>query len=170
MLSFFKRTPEQLAVAELKRIRNAVLKAGGPERVCYAYWKFLEGNALFKELGVATVDGAPFPKMMAVMSALDLLNSWKKTSDKDPNIKELMELLARRVYVAALLSLDHEGLAALHAQAGGVPGEITTDSEAAIQIETRLRAEVEARKSTAEAAWLRWKNAEFDVFEAIRSA
>lgn len=175
MFNFFKKkTPEQLAVRELKRFRKRILKEGGPEKICYVYWKFLESHTLFKELGIAAEEDAPCPKMMAILSSLDLLNSWKKTADEapniDPNIKEIMALLSKRVYVAGLLTFNHAELASLHQKAGGVPGQITADSDAAVEIETALRAEVERRRIEAEAAWLRWKETDFDVFDAIRSA
>jgi len=171
MLNFFKKkTPEELAVRELKRLRKMILKEGGPEKICYVYWKFLENHTLFRDLHIAAEEDAPCPKMMAILSSLDLLNSWKTTSDDDPNVKDLMELLSKRVYVAGFLTFNHDELLSLHGEAGGVLWKITENPNAAVEVEAALRAEIERRRTKAEAAWLRWKESDFDVFDAIRIA
>jgi hypothetical protein len=168
VLGLFKKTNEQLAVAELKRLRVRIKEAGGPEQLCYRYWKFVESNELHRKLGVAPADEAPIPAMMATLSALDLLNSWKSTPDTvGENIKELMELLAQRVYVASLLSLSNEQLATLYKEVGG---ESATGTAAREATEARLQAEVASRKSHALASWSKWKAEGFNVLEAIRKA
>lgn len=170
MLNIFKKkNVEQFAVRETKRLRKMIIKEGGPEKVCYTYWKFLENHDLFKECGIAAEEDAPYPKMMAILSSLDLLNSWKETPDDHP-AKELIELLSKRVYVSSLLTFDPEELARLHTGAGGVPGQITVNPEAVAERGDALLEEVEKRRREAEAAWLKWKETDFDIFDAIRNA
>jgi len=167
---FKRKTPEELAVRELKRLRKRIVKEGGPEKVCYLFWKFLENDELYKDIGIVSEQDAPFPRMMAIFSALDLLNSWKKTSDDNPDIKEVMELLSKRVYIAGLLTFNHEEMLNLYEEVGGIPGLSTTDPDAAEIAGSTLQAKVKAKTKKAEDAWLRWREADFDVFEAIRKA
>lgn len=168
MFGLFKKTNEQLAVAELKRLRVQINKAGGPEVLCWRYWKFVESNELHQKLGAAPADDAPVPALMATLSALDLLNSWKSTPDSvGEDVKELMELLAQRVYISSVVSLSNEQLVSLFREVGG---EGATDSDAREAAEALLLAEIRQRNADALASWTKWKAEGFNVLEAIRKA
>lgn len=170
MFNIFKeKTPEDLARSKMKRLRKSILKEGGPARVCYRYWKFLENHELYQELGIVVEEEAPYPKSEAILSALDLLNSWKTMSDDDPTIKELSEKLSRVVYVGALLSSDIEERSKLLSDAGGVPGRITVDIADVSEIGETVRTQIADKTIELEAAWLRWKETDFDVFDAIKN-
>jgi hypothetical protein len=170
MFNFFrKKTSEEIAaVKELKRLRKILLENGGPAKICYEYFKFLENDWTFQNWGFVKEEDAPYPWMVAILSALDLLNSWKIPSADDKQTKDLMVSLSRRVYVAALLSFDHEQLSKLHQDAGGVAGRITEDDGEAAQIADSLSNEISTKRDEAEAAWLNWKDNVFDVLTAIK--
>lgn len=105
-----------------------------------------------------------------ILAALDLLNSWKQEVDEDPEIRDLMELLSRRVYVAAMLMLNQEEMAQLHEEVGGTPGAITIDPIERETAEAMLKSEIGRRARGAEEAWLVWRDSDFDAFEAIKNA
>jgi hypothetical protein len=124
MFSFFKeKTLEQQAVKELKKLRKDIMKAGGPEKVCYLFWKHLENNSFYHDAGVVSEEESPYSKFIVILASLDLLNSWKKTPNDDPSIKELMELLSKQAYVAGLLTLNHSELTDLYEKIGVCKGE-----------------------------------------------
>ena len=159
------------AQQELKRLRKLIVESGGSERICYEYWKFLENHKWFQDWGIVLENDAPYSKLIAMLSALNLLESWKKTTDKDDKkIRDLLELLSKRVYVSACLSFDVEEVNALHRNAGGVVGQITVEPDKATEIEKNLRNAIEEKRAAAESAWLYFRENGFDVFEAIKNA
>ena len=153
---------------ELKRIRKFILKSGGSEKICYDYWKFLENHKLYQDWRIVAEEDAPHSKLVAILSALDLLNSWKKTTDVDKTIKDIMELLSKRVYISAHLSFNHEELAELYRESGGIIGQITLDPSKAPLIEVDIRKKIVEKITKAESGWLHWKENGFDLFEAIQ--
>lgn len=171
MFSFLKaKTPEQAAVRELKRLQKQVVKAGGATVVCYKFWKFLEGNTFYNTTGLVAEEDAPYPRMVVILAALELLSAWKETTDGDPAAKELMVLLSQRAYVAALLTLNHSEITELHQSIGGSPGGTAAGSQEARDLEVALVAEIAARNKKAEEAWERWKASDFDLTAAIQIA
>lgn len=152
MFSFFKKTIEEQAITELKRLTSMMKEAGGAEKICLQYWHYLKNNDLYKQTGIAAADDAPMPPMLATLSALSLLNSWKSTPDSaGKDIKDLMLSLSERVYVASVTSLSAEDLKHLYA-------ESTDEIEDPEQAEIRLRTEIYRRKSIATEAWSSWKS------------
>lgn len=167
---FKKRTPEELAIREMKRLRKKIIKEGGPEKVCFLYWKFLEDNEFYNATGVAAEEETPYSKLMAIYSSLDLLNSWKNTSDEDPQIKSIMELLSKRVYIAGHLTFNNQELLEFYESVEGKPGQFHMDPEQADEAESIFREAVKGKRERAEKAWSKWRGTEFDVFEAICNA
>jgi len=159
------------AQKEFKRLRKFILKSGGSEKVCYEYWKFLENHRWFQDWGIVLENEAPYSKLVVMLSALDLLESWKKTTDKDEKtIRDLMELLSMRVYIAASLSFELEEIEELHRRAGGVPGEITLEPHKSTEIANNMRDVIGEKRALAESRWSYFRDNGFDVFEAIKNA
>jgi len=159
------------AVREFKKIRKYIKKNGGAEKICYDYWTAFRDDEFHKEVGLVLEDSVPYEKFAVTISALDLLDSWKKEGDNDPAIKEVMRLLSLRVYVASLTSINSEELDELHQSLVDVVGDTDDEKDKIERMDLELKEIVRERKSEAEKAWTRWKDAEtFDILEAIRGS
>lgn len=161
--------PAQAAVRELKRIRQIIRKEGGAAKICYTYWKFLEESNLFTTLGISFQENAPYPRSVAIVSSLDLLNSWKLTPEGTEG-KELLEALSKTVYVSAMLSLTVEDGERLFAEATGGRFTVELDSERLSEADLAVKTEIARRREEAEAAWASWCSSGFDILDAIRRA
>jgi hypothetical protein len=187
MFNFFSKRKEKdlseaglrkQAVKEMKKIRKAIRKSGGAERVCYDYWKFIEKDEIFQDLGVVIEENAPYKKMVATVSALDMLNSWKNMPDFDEkiddykSIKSIAELMPEKVYIASLNSASSEELGELYENVvGGKLGRITNTDEENDKKVLELREIFLEKNKEVKIAWDKWKEAEaYDVLDAIRMA
>lgn len=187
MFKFFSKqkeedlSEEQLrkqAVKEMKKIRKTIKKSGGAERVCLDYWSFIQKDETFQNFGVVIEETSPHQKMVAIVSALDLLNSWKNTPDFDEkiddmkSIKTIMELMPEKVYIASLNSTSREELSEQYENiVGGQLGRITNTDEENDKKVLELREIFFEKNKEAKIAWDKWKEGEaYDILDAIRMA
>lgn len=91
MFSFFKKSVEQQAAKELKKVRKKIKKEkNGAVGVCLKFSQYiLDNEPKISENVFIREKDSPYPKLMVQLSSIDLLNSWKKESTSSELRKDL---------------------------------------------------------------------------------
>ena len=192
VFGLFKKSVEQQAVKELKKIRKQILKEkDGTVGVCMKFSTFItERKKIDSSTNYIREEDSPYPKLMIVLASLDLLNAWKKESSSgkaSEAIYELMFVMSRACYIKSFAILDHEERKKIAQEAlmeklspNSVMGEMeqiiknpdykVEDESPETVVEEKLELHADANVLVANEAWEKWVNTDFDAFEAIKSA
>ena len=144
---FKKLSSREKVAKKLKKHIKALQKKGEFVRVCMEYWFSLKDDENYIKRGIVVEDSSRANKDVS-LSALLLLNSWKRDTESDKQTKELMYAVSWRGYISSLSTISLEEFHTLE--------------------EHELMDLYHKRVEKATRAFEKWERTDFDFFDVVQ--